>query len=222
MIGGVAQRERGTKGGTFYRARKHQSKWLFPRGFLGNIKQSFLTSGTQDVIEHFILEAPVSPDSLGRVTRVWRSQLLSSACLAVSLRVCFYRGARILPPRRQTPGPRGGSGVWVMAPLGNTLMQDVHTLNCQLLMTQQVRTYMATRQLFRPQPPRRRLWNCSFVCLSPLEKWSSCLQPFPPHSSVTRILTRHFVSHWSYFPCYESVLSGFFTKISFSQGPLFT
>lgn len=150
MIGGVAQRERGTKGGTFYRARKHQSKWLFLPGFLGNIKQSFLTSKTQDVIEHFILEAPVSPDSLGRVTGVRHDQLSSSACLAVSLRVCFYRGAHILPPRRQTPGPHGGSGVLVMAPLRNTLMQDVHTLNCRLLMTQQVSTYIATHQLFRP------------------------------------------------------------------------
>lgn len=128
----------GTKGGTFYRARKHQSKnWLFSPGFLGNIKQSFLTSETQDVIEHFILEAPVSPDSLGRVTRVWRDLLWSSACLAVALRVCLCRGACILPPRRQTPGPHGGSGVLVMALLKNTLMRDVHTLNCRLLMTQQ-------------------------------------------------------------------------------------
>lgn len=143
-IGGVAQREQGTKGGTSYRARKHQSEGLFPPGSLGNTKQSFLTSETQDVIEHFILEAPVSPDSLGRVTRVWRDQLSSSARLAVSLRVCFSRGACILPPRRQTPGPHGGSGVLVMAPLRNTLTQDVHTLNCRLLMTQQVSTYIAT------------------------------------------------------------------------------
>lgn len=29
-------------------------------------------------------------------------------------------------------------------------MQDVYTLNCRLLMTQQVSTYIATHQLFRP------------------------------------------------------------------------
>lgn len=200
MIGGVAQREQGTKGGTFYRARKHQSEWLFPPGSLGNTKQSFLTSETQDVIEHFILEAPVSPDSLGRVTRVWRDQLSSSACLAVSLRVCFSRGARILPEETNARSP------WWVWCVGDGSVEKYSHAGCPH--TQLSALDDATGKYLHCNTLALQAslhgGGCGTAASSVSHLWKNRahasspfrLQPFAPHSSVTRILPRHFVSHW--------------------------